>query len=134
MIKVVLDTNVLIASIFWKGHCRQIVDLAIIEKIKSVTSVEILKEVETVLFEGFTETPYHKIEEVIRDILSYSELTTVDEITVKELRDLTDVKIIASALSAKVDYLITGDKDLLVLKSYKGITILTPKAFLNLLT
>jgi len=76
--------------------------------------------------------PYDKIEGIIRDILSYSQLIIPRQVMVKKLRDLKDTKIIACALSAKVDYIVTGDNDLLVLKKHQGIRILTPKAFLDL--
>jgi len=40
--------------------------------------------------------------------------------------------IIACAVSAKADYIVTGDKDLLVLKKYKEIQIAAPRAFIDL--
>lgn len=129
MIKAVLDTNILISSIFWKGPTRRIVNLAISNKIISVTSPEILEEAEAVLYEDFPEVPYQRIEEIIRDILSYSQLIMIDEISVKGLRDIKDTKIIATAIKAKADYIVTGDKYLLVLKSYRGIQILNVKEF-----
>ena len=132
MLKAVLDTNVLISSLFWKGPSRHIVDLAIANKIKSITSTEILEEVEAVLYEDFPQVPYDKIEGIIRDILSYSQLIIPQQVTVKKLRDLKDTKVIACAVSVKADYIVTGDKDLLVLKKYEGIRISTPQAFLDL--
>jgi putative PIN family toxin of toxin-antitoxin system len=132
MLKAVLDTNVLISSFFWKGPSRHIVDLAIANKIKSVTSPEILEEVEAVIYEDFPQVPYDKIEGIIRDILSYSQLIIPVPITAKKLRDLKDTKIIACAVSAKADYIVTGDKDLLVLKKYGEIQISNPKTFLDL--
>lgn len=106
---------------------RHIVDLAIARHIEAITSPDILSEIETVLREDFSDIPYSKIEEIIRDILSYSRLIPSERIFVKGLRDAADTKIIACALAGKVDYIVTGDKDLLVLKEYKGIRILTPK-------
>lgn len=134
MIRAVLDTNILISGLFWKGPSRKVVDLAIANKIKSITSPEILEEVEAVLYEDFPQVPYDKIEEIVKDILSYSQLIIPQAITVKKLRDLKDAKIIACGLSAKAGYIVTGDKDLLVLKKYKGIKISTPGAFLDLFT
>src|SRR3989338_11147732 len=98
MIKAVLDTSVLISCFFGKAPPRHIVDLAIANKIKSVTSPEILEEVDAVLYEDFPQVPYDKIEGIIRDILSYSQLIIPPQITVKKLRDLKDTKIIACAL------------------------------------
>ena len=48
-------------------------------------------------------------------------------------RDKDDDNIIAGAKAAGVDYIITGDKDLLILLEYKGIKIVTPRAFQVLL-
>ncbi len=134
MIKVVLDTNILISSIFWKGTPRQVVDLAATHEILSVTSAEILQETAIVLTEDFTGVPPEKIHQIIKDILSYSEVILPRKITLppSQLRDVTDTKILACAVSGNVNYLITGDKDLLVLKNYQGIPIITARTFLDL--
>lgn len=101
--------------------------MAVAHHIEAVTSPDILSEIEAVLCEDFTDIPYPKIEEIIRDILSYSQLIPSERIFVKGLRDAADAKIIACALAGKADYIVTGDKDLLVLKEYKGVRIVTPK-------
>jgi putative PIN family toxin of toxin-antitoxin system len=132
MIKAVLDVNILISGLFWKGPSRCIIDLAITHHIESVTSPDILAELEAVLYEDFSDIPYNRIEEIIRDTLSYSRLVAAERISVKGLRDIKDTKIIACALSGKAEYIVTGDKDLLVLKEYKGVRIITPKAFLDI--
>lgn len=44
-------------------------------------------------------------------------------------RDADDDNILACALAAKADYLVTGDADLLELKMHKGISIITPRDF-----
>ena len=129
--RVVLDTNVLISGLFWKGPPRQIIDLAIAHKVEVIISSEILTELEAVLYEDFA-LPYEKIEEIIRDVLSYSYSVVATNVTIKGLRDLKDTKIIACALSLNADYIVTGDKDLLVIKEYKGIHIVSPKSFLGL--
>ena len=48
-------------------------------------------------------------------------------------RDPKDDYLIVHAIAARADYLITGDKDLLVLGRIEGVTILAPAAFLALL-
>lgn len=68
MTKVVLDTNVLISGLFWKCPSCHIIDLAIANKIESITSAEILEELEAVLSEDFPSIPYARIEEIVRDI------------------------------------------------------------------
>jgi putative PIN family toxin of toxin-antitoxin system len=133
MIRAVLDSNVLISSLFWKGLPRHIVDLAIAQHFEAITSPDILSEIESVLYEDFSDIPYSKIEEIIRDILSYSHLVLSEKIVIKGLRDVDDAKIITCAIAGKADYIVTGDKDLLVLKEYKGIRIVTPKTFSEIL-
>lgn len=131
MIKVVLDTNILISSIFWSGIPRQIVDLAVAGKFKAITSIEILKEIESVLIKKFSDIPYQRVRDIIRDVLSYSQLVVAGELTIAQLRDIKDIPIITCALMAKADYIVTGDNDLLVLKEFNGIQILNAKSFLN---
>ena len=133
MIKAVLDTNILLSSLFWKGQPRKIVDLAIENKFRAVTSADILEELKCVLEEDFSQVPYDVMERILRDILSYSALVIPKKITVKNLRDFQDTKIIACALEAEAEYIVTGDKDLLVLKEYARIKITTAREFLEAL-
>jgi putative PIN family toxin of toxin-antitoxin system len=44
-------------------------------------------------------------------------------------RDVDDDNVLACALAAKADYLVTGDADLLVLKNFRGIKIISPRDF-----
>jgi len=133
MIKAVLDTNILLSSLFWKGQPRKIVDLAIENKFHAVPSADILEELKCVLEEDFSQVPYDARERILRDILSYSALVIPKKITVKNLRDFQDTKIIACALEAEAEYIVTGDKDLLVLKEYARIKITTAREFLEAL-
>ena len=52
-------------------------------------------------------------------------------VDVPELRDPNDAKILAAAEAAGAEALITGDRDLLVLKEFQGIPILSPQEFLS---
>ena len=127
--KVVIDTNVLISSLFWNGHPHRIVDLAISQNIQSVTCLEILQEFESVLREDF-QIPPARLKDILTDVLSYSQLVRI-KLTNVEIRDLDDLKVIACALSAEADYIITGDKDLLTLLKVNNIKIVTPADFIK---
>ena len=48
-------------------------------------------------------------------------------------RDPSDDQVIACALAAQADYLVTGDYDMLVLGEHKGVRIVAPRQFLDLL-
>ncbi|MEA2872201.1 MAG: uncharacterized protein QOH67_2177 [Hyphomicrobiales bacterium] len=60
--------------------------------------------------------------------------TLVEQIPIiRVVRDPNDDMILACAIAASADYLITRDKDLLILDKHEGIAILTPEAFLQVL-
>ena len=48
-------------------------------------------------------------------------------------RDPDDVKVLGLAVASNADYIVTGDKDLLVLKSFQEIPILNPRSFSDIL-
>lgn len=130
--KVVIDTNVLISSFFWKGVPLKVVELAIARDIEAVSCIEILQEIQQVLEDDFKLSPL-KVTEAIKDILSYSDLIKIRKHHIK-VRDLEDVKVLDCALTSHAQYIITGDKDLLHLKQVQGVTILKPADFLKILT
>jgi hypothetical protein len=49
------------------------------------------------------------------------------------VRDKKDNRILECAMESGSDYLVTGDRDLLALKEYKNVKIVTPREFLNIL-
>ena len=62
--------------------------------------------------------------------MSAGELVTAETHGTVTSRDPKDNKFLALAVSGQADYLITGDKDLLVLKSIGAIPIVSPAEFL----
>ena len=129
MIKVVLDTNILISSIFWSGAPHKIVELALQQRIQNFSSVEILGELQSVLAEDF-DVPLARIRDILRDVLGYSQIVKAPPMKINALRDANDTHIVACALGANARYIVTGDKDLLVLGAYRGIKIVSAKNFL----
>jgi putative PIN family toxin of toxin-antitoxin system len=128
--RVVLDTNVLISSLFWGGAPRRAVDLAAAGRFQALTSPELLSELETVLTETF-DMPTGKIELVLRDILSYAEIVTVVDEPEIPVRDLSDTKVLACATAGRADCIVTGDQDLLALGAVRDVRILSVRAFLD---
>ena len=64
-------------------------------------------------------------------IVSLSHLVIAPKITVKVCRDEKDNKFLECAESAKADYIVSGDEDLLYLKEFKSTRIITAKEFLE---
>ncbi len=66
-------------------------------------------------------------------IRQQSEIVETDVVIDSTSRDIKDDPVLASAADGHADYIVTGDRDLLVLGEYEGIQIVTPEQFLQIL-
>jgi putative PIN family toxin of toxin-antitoxin system len=96
------------------------------------TSVEMEAEVFRILTEKFS-WHTHKATGAIRTILARSIRQQLTH-TVYVCRDPKDDMFLECAALAKADYLVAGDKDLLVLDSYQGTRIITPLEYVSILS
>ncbi len=131
MLRVVLDTNIFVSSVFWRGNPYKIVQLALDKKIKVITSLEILKELEKVLKRDFEESEDFIIGQIDL-ILEYATVIKTSSKINAVKDDPDDDKIVECAIDSKSDYIITGDPHLLRLKEFKEIRIVTAKEFLEI--
>ncbi len=128
--KVVFDTNVLISAFVFEGQSAKSVEYCI-EHTEVYISVWIINELKEKLFEKFR--------------LSNKEVKTIESLILSEFhlhqpvtslpavcRDADDNHVLQLAESSMADYIITGDKDLLVLKKYKSTAIVSPSIFVEL--
>jgi putative PIN family toxin of toxin-antitoxin system len=132
VLRVTADTNILVSGlIFLGGKPFQFLDLARAGKIDLVVSDAILAEMEDVLPRRFHFSP-EDVVEARRRVAAMSRAvdTAVTVDVIKE--DPPDNRILECAVGAGSEYLVTGDKDLLRLKSYSGIRIMTVSDFLDL--
>jgi putative PIN family toxin of toxin-antitoxin system len=126
--KAVFDTNVLVAAFVSEGVCAKLLGRARRKQLDLVLSSFILEEFENVLLKKFSaskeqvRTASHLISEAAQTVPTTSVLSGI-------CRDPDDDQILSCALSAEADYLVTGDRDLLDLKEFHGIRIVTPGAF-----
>ncbi|MBE7447191.1 MAG: putative toxin-antitoxin system toxin component, PIN family [Planctomycetia bacterium] len=125
--RIVLDTNVIIAAFATRGLCADVLELCLSGH-TLVTSEFILSEIREKLSEKL-----HLPESIIQDIISYlhdnSEIVVPARIVESMCRDKDDVEIIGTAVSGKANFIITGDEDLLVLINHEQVKIMTPRAF-----
>ena len=132
MLNVVLDTNIYVSSIFWKGNPHKIVELALNKKIKIFTSFEILQELEKVLRRDFQE-PDEMIHRQISLIFEYADVIKTNIKLDVVTADPEDNKIIECAVSCSADYIVTGDKHLLDFVEYRRIRILSPRKLIEIM-
>jgi putative PIN family toxin of toxin-antitoxin system len=128
----VLDTNIAIAGLLWSGPPHRLFNLAVDKRITLISSDTLSGELRKVLARRHLAKPlarrYSSLEEAIAD---YRELTRViNPTSVPRVvpDDPDDDHVIACAVAAQADAIVSGDRHILVLQpSYQGIDILTPK-------
>ena len=126
--KAVFDTNVLVAAFVTEGLCARLLGRARRRQMDLVISSFILNEFENVLFKKFSASK-GQIRTATRLISEAAQIVSHASVVSGICRDPDDDQILSCALSAEADYLVTGDSDLLELKEFHGIRILTPAAF-----
>ncbi|EJO77439.1 putative toxin-antitoxin system toxin component, PIN family [Leptospira interrogans] len=133
MLKVLLDTNIYISAILFKGKPRLVFQDLIDEIFTGYISKEILDEIESTLSKPKFKLDDNFIQVVLSEIRDITILVKNKPIqNYLELRDRNDYHILESAFVANVNYLITGDKDLLTLQKIKNFSIITPDEYLHL--
>ena len=127
--RAVFDTNVLVAAFITEGICSKILMRGRKKQFHLIACPVILREFEQVLIKKFStarneaRSALQIISEAIHSIERPSQLVQ------SVCRDPDDDAILACALEGRADYLVTGDVDLLELKFFKGIRIVTPRDF-----
>lgn len=134
MIHLVLDTNEYVSALIQPaGLPAKIIKAWRSRRIQLVTSPLIQEEIERVLQYSRIKKKYHLTDKDIRDFLkliAVETLTTEDKIKVDVVEeDPSDNKFLACALEGKADYIVSSDRHLLQLESYRGMKILKPRAF-----
>ncbi len=129
--RVVLDSNVIIAAFAARGLCEALLERAFQKEFEFVLSDFIILEI-LACFEKKIKIPKSKTQEIEKLLRSEALIVAPVKVTVKNLRDRGDLPIIGTAVSGRAEFIITGDKDLLVLSEYEGIRILSPRAFMSL--
>ena len=125
--RLILDTNVILAAFAGRGLAHALFELCL-EKHEIIISEHILSEVQRNLQKKL-KMPKDKIlmiTEYLKEFCTFSNFIKLDK---EACRDIDDVKILGLSEIAKPEYIITGDKDLLVLKEFHSVPIITPRQF-----
>lgn len=131
--RIFLDANTFISGILFKGKEHTL--LTKNTTIVFITSEDVLDEIKKAVNQKFPEST--ALVEVFLSMLTLTIVKQKDYINSidqhSNVRDKNDRHILAAAIQAKAEYIVTGDKDLLSLKKYKTITILPTRTMLSLL-
>lgn len=125
--RIVLDTNVLIAAFIARGVCHELFEYCT-RRHTLVTSDFVLDEFTQKLVEKFKCAP-EVTKEATTLLRSRMEVVTPARLDTPVCRDEDDDNILAIAVTGNCDLIITGDKDLLVLKQFGEVQIISPGDF-----
>ena len=125
--RLVLDSNVLIAAFVARGVCAELPEHSV-RVHEPVTSAFILEEVRRGLLEK-VRVSAPQADQTVKLLRTRFEI--VEPVTIEEgaCRDPDDLPVLGTAVAARCDVLVTGDKDLLELETWQGIPIVSPPDF-----
>jgi uncharacterized protein len=129
-VRIVCDTNVLVAGLVADGLCRDLVKRRL-PQVELVTSRALLDELARTLRNKFDTDPSD-----IPFLKAYRERAIIVRPLVlgrPVCRDPDDDKVLATAVAGRADIILTGDDDLLILGEHDGIRILSPRQLVQLL-
>lgn len=125
--KIVLDANVVIAAFAARGLCESVFELCL-HAHQILFSEGLLEEILRNLRRKI-KLPEGAVEEIRRLLLEHGNMFEPVALPLDLCRDPNDVKILGLAVAGHADCIVTGDQDLLVLKEFRGIAIVTPRSF-----
>lgn len=132
MVRVVLDTNVLVSALINEGKPRTLV-LKLIEKHTIILSSQLIAEFEEVLARDKFMVKPSQVNRFISILVQTSKIVQ-DHSRFKVVEDDPDDDAILNvAYTGKADLIVTGDRHLLELEKFKKTRIVTVNQMLNLL-
>ena len=125
---VVFDTNVVVAALLTNGLCHECFRRAVRRRLL-VSSPALLQELESTLRRKFSVTT--ATEEFPSALRDHVRLVDPTPLPARVCRDEDDDLVLATAVAAGTDRVVTGDQDLLVLGTYQGVRLVPPREFLE---
>ncbi len=125
--RLVLDTNVLVAAFVARGVCAELLEYCVREH-EPVTSAPILEELRRSLV-GKIKVSAAQADQTVRLLRTRLEIVAPVALGAQVCRDADDDVVLATAIAGRCDAIVTGDRDLLDLGSYRDVAIVSPRAF-----
>jgi uncharacterized protein len=125
--RIVLDTNVLVAAFIAHGNCNELLEHCAVHH-EIILSKHILDEFQKVLVRkfDFTQAEARTAAHLLR---SRARLVSPSRLPEPACRDREDDTILATALAGRCTAIVSGDKELRDLQTYQGVMILSPSEF-----
>ena len=128
--RAVIDTNVLIAGLLWRGPPHALLEHLRGALVSMVSSPALLTELGDVIgrakFDAILVQSNTSREHLLAEVGRLAELIEPPPLAQPVCRDPDDDRVLALAVAAKADLIVSGDADLLSLGNFEGIDIVAP--------
>ena len=135
--RAVIDTNVLLSGLLWRGQPHALLEHVRSGTVSMVSSPALLAELADVIgrakFDAILTKTNTSRERSLAEVRQLAEVIDAPPLTQPVCRDPDDDAVLALALGAQVDLIVSGDDDLLVLGSFEGIPIVNAAQALRLI-
>ncbi|MGD1153351.1 MAG: putative toxin-antitoxin system toxin component, PIN family [Syntrophales bacterium] len=129
--KVILDTNVIVAAFAARGLCNAVFELCL-DRFEIILSEPILKEI-FINLNRKIKLPLPQCDLIVSYLRGNCCISEIDDLDRSVCRDKSDVHVLGLAQRSLAEYIITGDKDLLDIANHKNTKIVTPREFWTIL-
>ena len=128
--KILIDTNILISGLFFQGLPKMLLNEIDFEKFKVCVNEEIISEYKEQIYKKILNPKYTLNEGLFEKF--FERLQKFERKSdLKICRDPKDDKFINCAIDVKAIYIVSGNNDLLTIKNFEGIEIVTAREFYN---
>jgi len=128
--RAVADTNVVVSAFLWGGVPKQLLSAARSQRVDLYTSAALIAELEEILarakFEQRLGRAGSSVKQILSDYLILAKLVRVGEAPAVVHADPDDDQVLACAIAARAELIVSGDRHLLELSEYQGVPIVTP--------
>ena len=126
--RILIDTNILISGLYFHGLPKKLLREIDLEKFNICVNEEIISEYTDKIDNKFSKSKYILDKDLREKIFSsFKNFNKISDL--KICRDPDDDKFINCAIDAKAIYIVSGDNDLLTIKNFAGIEIVTAREF-----
>ena len=135
--RAIIDTNILVSALFWRGAPHRLLEHVRNGILTLIGSPVLLAELAEVIgrekFDDILMRTNTSRERSLDEVRRLTEMIDAPPLPQPICRDPDDDAVLAVAIAANVDFIVSGDHDLLVLKRYRHIPIVTPAEALRMI-
>lgn len=135
--RAIIDTNVLLAGLLWRGPPHALLEHVRAGTVSLVSSPALLAELADVIgrakFDAILKRTNTSRERSLAEVRRLAEVIEPPALAQPVCRDPDDDEVLALAIAAKVEVIVSGDNDLLSLGSFEGVPIIAPADAIGLI-